>query len=116
MFPQFSIVRLAVLFLATSGLKAQKRPLPANVILLISDDHSAPFLGSYGYRDISTPNIDRLAGEGLLFTNAFTTAPQCVLSRAAFMTGRLTPDVRMTRFSAPLAADVVFVPPSASRP
>src|SRR5690349_14152521 len=72
----------------------QTRP---NIVLLVSDDHSAPFLSCYGYPDIKTPNIDRLAQEGIRYTRAFTTAPQCVLSRAALMTGRSTLDIRMTR-------------------
>jgi len=89
---------------------AQKKSAPVNVLLLVSDDHSAPFLSCYGYPDVRTPNIDALAAEGLLFKNAFTTAPQCVLSRAGFMSGRSTLDVRMTRFSAPLSADVITFP------
>jgi len=93
---------------------AQKKKAPQqqspNIILIVSDDHSAPFLSSYGYPQIKTPNIDRLAQEGIRFTRAYTTAPQCVLSRAAIMTGRNTLDVQMTRFSAPLDASVTAYP------
>lgn len=104
-------VLVFTLFVVTlSHAQSRKKPEPVNILLLVSDDHSAPFLSCYGYPDIKTPNIDRLASEGLLFRNAFTTAPQCVLSRAALMTGRSTLDVRMTRFSAPLSADVVSFP------
>ena len=109
-----SIQRIAmmVVFLAPAMfVSAQKnKPSKPNIIFLVSDDHSAPFLGSYGYPDIKTPNIDRLAQEGIRFANAYTTAPQCVLSRAALMTGRSTLDIRMTRFSAPLPADVISYP------
>ncbi|MEJ1238698.1 sulfatase [Chryseolinea sp. T2] len=94
----------------TSNAQTRKKTETVNILLLVSDDHSAPFLSCYGYQDIKTPNIDRLASEGLLFKNAFTTAPQCVLSRAALMTGRSTLDIRMTRFSAPLPADAVSFP------
>jgi len=83
---------------------------PTNIIFILSDDHSAPFLSSYGYPSLKTPNIDRLAQEGIRYTRAYTTAPQCVLSRAALMTGRSTLDVQMTRFSAPLPAEVVTYP------
>ncbi|MGM9509107.1 sulfatase family protein [Larkinella sp. GY13] len=83
---------------------------PTNIIFILSDDHSAPFLSSYGYPSIKTPNIDRLAQEGIRYTRAYTTAPQCVLSRAALMTGRSTLDIGMTRFSAPLPADIVTYP------
>jgi arylsulfatase A-like enzyme len=81
-----------------------------NIIFVVSDDHSAPFLGCYGDPNVKTPNIDRLAKEGILFRNAYTTAPQSVPSRASLMTGRSVVDVRMTRFSAPLPADIISYP------
>lgn len=101
---------LAFLILLAGQVHAQKKAQPVNILVIVSDDHSAPFLSSYGYPDIKTPNIDALATDGLLFRNAFTTAPQCVLSRAALMTGRSTLDIRMTRFSAPLPADAISYP------
>ncbi|MDR2680127.1 MAG: sulfatase [Tannerella sp.] len=81
-----------------------------NIIFVVSDDHSAPFLGCYGDPNVKTPNIDRIAKEGILFRNAYTAAPQSVPSRASLMTGRSVVDVRMTRFSAPLPADIVSYP------
>jgi len=88
----------------------KKQQQPPNIVLIVSDDHSAPFLGSYGYPEIKTPNIDKLAKEGILYRRAYTTAPQCVLSRAAIMTGRNTLDIQMTRFSAPLDKSVTAYP------
>jgi arylsulfatase A-like enzyme len=81
-----------------------------NIIFIVSDDHSTPFLGCYGDDNVKTPNIDRLAKEGVLFHHAYTTAPQSVPSRAGLMTGRSTVDVRMTRFSAPLSANITAYP------
>jgi arylsulfatase A-like enzyme len=81
-----------------------------NIIFILSDDHSVPFLGCYGDNNVKTPNIDRLANEGILFRHAYTTAPQSVPSRAGLMTGRSTVDVRMTRFSAPLSANITAYP------
>ena len=81
-----------------------------NVILILSDDHSAPFLGCYGNKDLKTPNIDRLASEGILFKKAYTTAPQCVPSRSSILTGRNVLDVQMLRFSAPLDKEIVTFP------
>ncbi len=62
---------------------AEERP---NVVWIISDD-LGPELGCYGYPDVATPNLDRLAKEGTRFTHAFSTAPVCSASRTAFQTG-----------------------------
>src|SRR6056297_370056 len=63
---------------------AEDRP---NVVWIISDD-LGPELGCYGYPDVETPNLDRLAAEGVRFTNAFSSSPVCSASRTAFQTGR----------------------------
>jgi arylsulfatase A-like enzyme len=62
---------------------AEARP---NILWLIAEDFS-PDLGCYGAKQVSTPNIDRLAREGVRYTRAFTTAPVCSASRSAFITG-----------------------------
>lgn len=63
----------------------QNRP---NILFAISDDQSYPHAGAYGYTAVSTPNFDRIANEGILFTNAFSAAPGCSPSRASILTGR----------------------------
>lgn len=85
-------------------------PVRPNILLVLSDDHSAPHLGCYGNKDIKTPNLDRFAGEGIRFDRAYVGCPQCVPSRATFMTGRSPVGIQMTRFSAPLPAEVVTFP------
>jgi len=90
--------------------QGQKQAPRPNVIMILSDDHSAPYLGCYGNPDIKSPNIDRLAAEGARFNYAFDCAPQSVPSRASIMTGRNPVDVRMLRFSAPLAREYVTYP------
>ena len=57
-----------------------------NILWLISEDHG-PELGCYGTPGAVTPNLDRLAEEGVRYTQAFTSAPVCSASRSAFMTG-----------------------------
>lgn len=59
-----------------------------NVILIMSDDMGYSDLPKFGTSEIPTPAIDRLAGEGTLFTNAYVTAPICVASRMGLMTGQ----------------------------
>ena len=59
-----------------------------NVILIFSDDMGYSDLPKFGKSEIPTPNIDRLAKEGTLFTDAYVTAPICVASRMGLMTGQ----------------------------
>ena len=59
-----------------------------NILVLMSDQHSKRQLGCYGDSLVRTPNLDRLASEGMLFENAYCPSPVCVPSRMSFMTGR----------------------------
>ena len=81
-----------------------------NILWIISDDHSAAHVGAYGNPDVLTPNLDRLAREGMRFTRAYVTSPQCLPSRASFMTGRGPVALGMTRFTTPLPREVVTFP------
>jgi len=87
----FGITGLS-LFLNSSSLfsKDMKKRRP-NILFIMSDDHAAHAIGAYGGRLASlnpTPNIDRLAKEGLLFENCFCTNSICTPSRATIMTGQ----------------------------
>src|SRR5690606_32421156 len=68
-------------------LTQQRRP---NILFAISDDQSYPHASAYGSYWINTPAFDRIAKEGVLFTNAFSASPGCSPSRAALLTGRNT--------------------------
>ncbi|XP_064356991.1 steryl-sulfatase isoform X2 [Dromaius novaehollandiae] len=59
-----------------------------NIILLMADDLGIGDLGCYGNRTLRTPNIDRLAKEGVTLTQHIAASPLCTPSRAAFLTGR----------------------------
>ncbi|WP_158600284.1 sulfatase family protein [Fibrisoma montanum] len=58
-----------------------------HIVLLIGDDHAMRVMGCYGNRRVNTPNLDRLAREGMRFTNAFCQSPVCSASRQSFLTG-----------------------------
>ncbi len=63
---------------------AETRP---NVILILSDNQSSTLLGTYGNEEVKTPNIDRLAQEGIRFNNAFAVNGVCSPTRATLLTG-----------------------------
>ena len=62
---------------------------PPNLVFILSDNQGAWTLGCYGNPDIRTPNIDRLAAEGVRFTRALSSNPVCSPTRATFLTGLL---------------------------
>jgi arylsulfatase A len=82
------LLSLCLAFLAAlvpaSGTAQTRKP---NILLILTDDHGWPELGLHGNREIETPNLDRLAGEGVRL-NRYYTCPVCTPTRAALMTGR----------------------------
>lgn len=77
---------LFYLFLLVSFISIAQERKP-NVLLIVSDDLNQTALGAYGNKLVSTPNIDRLASEGMLFQNAYSQYPVCGPSRASFLFG-----------------------------
>lgn len=71
---------------ATTAAPATKRP---NLVMFMTDDHGAWTLGSYGCRQMHTPNIDSLATGGARFERAFAATPVCSPSRLTWITGHL---------------------------
>jgi N-sulfoglucosamine sulfohydrolase len=98
---------VATAWLSGFTLFAAERP---NVLLIMSDDHSAAHVGCYGNKDVRTPNLDAFATQGVRLDRAYVSTPQCVPSRATYVTGRGPIDINMTRFSAPLPASVPALP------
>ena len=68
-------------------LNAQTRSRP-NILFILADDMGWADLSCYGRPDYKTPNLDRLAAQGLRFTNAYSAAPVCTPTRVGFHTGR----------------------------
>jgi arylsulfatase A-like enzyme len=83
------IIHLTVLLLASfttlcTSAAESERP---NIIFLLTDDQTIGAVGCYGNKDIITPNIDKLAREGVRFANHYNTTSICMASRASLMTG-----------------------------
>ena len=69
------------------GQKAQSKKRP-NIVFIMSDDHAYQAISAYQDHLIQTPNIDRIAQNGMLFTNACVSNSICAPSRAAILTGK----------------------------
>jgi arylsulfatase A-like enzyme len=76
---------LAVCLFPLTACDRGERP---NILFIFADDHAAHAVGAYGSRLGATPNIDRLARDGMLFRNAFVTNSICAPSRAVILTGK----------------------------
>lgn len=84
------LVILSILPALTPALRAAPESRP-NFLLIITDDHGYGDVSAYGAKDVQTPHVDRLAKEGMLFTNMRANCTVCSPSRAAILTG-LYPD------------------------
>ena len=67
---------------------AEEDPRPPNIIFIMSDDHAEAAISAYNDDLIQTPNIDRIAKEGIRFNNSFVTNSICAPSRAVLLTGK----------------------------
>lgn len=102
---------LVLLLAACSGpVQKEPRTVGPNVVLIIADDLAADDTGAYGNPQVGTPNIDRLAREGMRFTNAFVTISSCSPSRSSIITGRYPHNTDAEQLHWPLPAEqVTFV-------
>jgi arylsulfatase A-like enzyme len=90
-----NIKMMAIMGICSAGLghesegqtPVQKRP---NILFIMSDDHAYQAISAYGTGLNSTPNIDRIAKEGAIFTKAFVTNSICAPSRAVMLTGKFS--------------------------
>jgi len=113
-----SLLRVVSVFtllfpLSGLGLGAQTLPArPPNIVFILADDLGYGDLGCYGQPRIATPHIDRLAAEGMRFTQAYAGSTVCAPSRASLMTGKHTGHARIRgnhRPDLPLLSEEVTV-------
>ena len=84
---------ISIILMITSCSKEQKKKVEnkrPNILFIMSDDHAYQAISAYGSELTSTPNIDRIANEGMLFTNACVSNSICAPSRATILTGKHT--------------------------
>ena len=80
-------------------------PQKPNILWICTDQQRWDTLGCYGNAQVRSPNIDRLASEGVLFENAFSQSPVCTPSRASFLTGRYPRTTRTRQNGQDIPAD-----------
>lgn len=107
MHPTLRLGLVCIALCSGALLAAADRP---NLLVILSDDHSAAHVGAYGNPDVRTPRLDRLASEGARLDRAYVTSPQCAPSRSSLVTGRMPMAIGTSRFSATVPPEVISLP------
>jgi uncharacterized sulfatase len=97
--PTLAACVAAVLLFAPAGLA---RARPPNVVLIIADDHGWTDYGFMGHKEVQTPNLDRLARQGLLFPHGYVPSSLCCPSLATIVTGLYPHQHRITSNDPPI--------------
>jgi N-acetylglucosamine-6-sulfatase len=92
------------------ALTRQAGVTPRNIVLILADDHRADAMGFVGHPFLETPNLDRMAREGVHFPNAMVTTALCSPSRASILTGLYAHRHRVVDNNNPVPNDLVFFP------
>ena len=90
-----NVFAFALVRMQASGQPVIARP---NILFLLADDWAWPHAGAYGDKVVKTPTFDRVAREGVLFTNAYSASPSCTPSRASMLTGRAVHQFDVTAY------------------
>ena len=91
-------------------LAASPRSSKLNFVLIIGDDISVDDFGCYGHPNIRTPNVDRLAANGIRFANAYLTTSQCSPTRCSVISGRYPHNTGAPELHQPLPAEQPMFP------
>src|SRR5262245_37703053 len=73
--------------LLVPALRAADTPRPPNIVIIFTDDQGYGDVGCYGAKGFATPHLDRMAREGIRFTDFYVAQPVCSSSRTALLTG-----------------------------
>lgn len=85
--PHFAHLGLLIGLITFIRAAASAEPAPPNVVIILTDDQGYADVGAYGAKDFSTPQLDRMAKEGMRFTQFYAGAAACSASRASLLTG-----------------------------
>src|SRR5262249_40167364 len=96
---QLGLAAALVMMSAAVVRAEQRRP---NVLWICADDHAPYVCGTYGNKIVRTPNLDRLASEGVRFGRAYCNSPVCTASRQSFLCGRYPRSIGVTLLQTPL--------------
>lgn len=96
-----SLLAAAALLMSVVSAKAAERPKP-DILWICADDLAPYAIGVYGNKQVRTPNLDRLAAQGMRFDRAYCNSPVCTASRQSFLTGRYPRAIGVTRLQTPL--------------
>jgi heparan N-sulfatase len=105
------IIYTAALISSINNLSAQEKikNTKPNIVVFLADDAGMDF-GCYGNKNISTPNIDKIAKNGILFKNAFLTAPQSSPSRTSMLSGKFAHTIGTEDLHNGLNAETLILP------
>jgi len=99
-----------ILAFSLCALGAENKTVRPNVVLIIGDDISYDDFGCNGNTNIRTPNVDKLAAEGMRFTNAYLTTSSCSPTRCSLITGRYPHNTGAPELHMPLPEGQVMFP------
>src|SRR5437588_6871989 len=89
--PKISGVILASILSSTAPTPAKTAERKPNIVFILADDLGYTDVGCFGSKYYETPNIDRMAAQGMKFTSGYTCGPNCQPTRAALMSGQYGP-------------------------
>src|SRR5262245_253845 len=91
-----AVHRVVLLLAFLNAAHAEAATRPPNIVLILADDLGWADGGCYGSKFHQTPNIDRLARQGMRFTDAYAAAPICSPTRASILTGKYPARLHLT--------------------
>lgn len=92
------LVFSTIFFQVEIGFSAEKQNEKPNIVFILCDDMGWKDLGCYGNQFTETPNIDKLAQSGMMFTQAYAACPVCSPTRASILTGKYPARLQLTNF------------------